>query len=370
MTSPVCLESKWNVDSASTAINDDYIESDYLYQTTKVYKGNDGITKVKPVQQWYQFKTSKKVPKLGVMIVGLNGNNGTTVLGGILANKHNLKWETRNGFESPNYFGSITQASTTPLGTNENNERVYCKLKDVLPMVHPNNIVISGWDINKMSMDKAMHRAGVFHVNLQNQLKSYMKNYKPLPSIYYPDFIAANQKDRANNILKGNKACNKHIETIRSDIKKFKADNNLDKVIVLWSANTERFSDVTKGVHDTETNLLKAIEAGHSEIAPSQMFAVASILEGCAYINGSPQNTFCPGIIEMASKRGVFIGGDDFKSGQTKIKSVLADFLVSSGLKLESIVSYNHLGNNDGKNLSVCYIVVWYLFNPRINKIS
>ena len=45
-------------------------------------------------------------------------------------------------------------------------------------------------------------------------------------------------------------------------------------------------------------------------------------------------------------------GGDDFKSGQTKMKSVLVDFLVSSGIKPVSIVSYNHLGNNDGKNLS------------------
>ena len=48
----------------------------------------------------------------------------------------------------------------------------------------------------------------------------------------------------------------------------------------------------------------------------------------------------------------MFIGGDDFKTGQTRLKSVLADFLVSAGLKPESIVSYNHLGNNDGKNLS------------------
>lgn len=48
----------------------------------------------------------------------------------------------------------------------------------------------------------------------------------------------------------------------------------------------------------------------------------------------------------------VFISGDDFKSGQTKIKSVLVDFLVSAGIKPVSIVSYNHLGNNDGKNLS------------------
>lgn len=48
----------------------------------------------------------------------------------------------------------------------------------------------------------------------------------------------------------------------------------------------------------------------------------------------------------------MFIGGDDFKSGQTKFKSVLVDFLVSAGIKPCSIVSYNHLGNNDGYNLS------------------
>lgn len=69
-------------------------------------------------------------------------------------------------------------------------------------------------------------------------------------------------------------------------------------------------------------------------MSPSTLFAVASILEGCAYINGSPQNTFVPGAIELAVQEGVFIGGDDFKSGQTKIKSVLVDFLVSAGIKV------------------------------------
>lgn len=72
----------------------------------------------------------------------------------------------------------------------------------------------------------------------------------------------------------------------------------------------------------------------------------------CIYINGSPQNTFVPGCIELAERHKAFIGGDDFKSGQTKLKSVLVDFLVSAGIKPVSIVSYNHLGNNDGRNLS------------------
>ena len=70
------------------------------------------------------------------------------------------------------------------------------------------------------------------------------------------------------------------------------------------------------------------------------------------YINGSPQNTFVPGVIDLAEREGSFLAGDDLKSGQTKLKSVLVDFLISAGLKPTSIVSYNHLGNNDGMNLS------------------
>jgi myo-inositol-1-phosphate synthase len=97
---------------------------------------------------------------------------------------------------------------------------------------------------------------------------------------------------------------------------------------------------------------LEAIKRNEDEISPSNLYAVASILEGCPYINGSPQNTFVPGLIELATRHKVSIGGDDFKSGQTKMKSVLVDFLISAGIKPTSIVSYNHLGNNDGKNLS------------------
>ncbi|CAF3451894.1 unnamed protein product, partial [Rotaria socialis] len=142
------------------------------------------------------------------------------------------------------------------------------------------------------------------------------------------------------------------LEHIRNDIRTFKKNNNLDKVIVLWTANTERYVDVRQGLNQTSDEILQSIAANDDEISPSNIFACAAILEGCPYINGSPQNTLVPGIIELASKHNVFIGGDDFKSGQTKLKSVLADFLVSAGLKIESIVSYNHLGNNDGKNLS------------------
>lgn len=166
-----------------------------------------------------------------------------------------------------------------------------------------------------------------------------------------PDFIAANQADRADNLIPGDDK-QAHLDHIRADIRNFKETNGLDNVIVLWTANTERYAEIIPGVNDTAENLLASVKSSHEEVSPSTVFAMASILEGCAYINGAPQNTFVPGAIELAEKHKTFIGGDDFKSGQTKVKSVLAEFLVNAGIKPLSISSYNHLGNNDGKNLS------------------
>lgn len=195
-----------------------------------------------------------------------------------------------------------------------------------------------------------MVRAEVLEVALQDQVSKQMTLLKPRPSIYNPDFIAANQSTRADNLIEGTKY--EQYLQIRSDIQEFKASSGVDKVVILWTANTERFSAIEEGLNTTGTELEASLKANKAEISPSTIFAMASIHEGCTYINGSPQNTFVPGVIEMAENAGVFIAGDDFKSGQTKLKSVLVDFLVGAGIKPVSIVSYNHLGNNDGFNLS------------------
>ena len=36
----------------------------------------------------HTIETEKRVPKLGVMLVGLGGNNGSTLVAGLLANKY------------------------------------------------------------------------------------------------------------------------------------------------------------------------------------------------------------------------------------------------------------------------------------------
>jgi myo-inositol-1-phosphate synthase len=287
------------------------------------------------------------------MMIGMGGNNGSTLCATIVANRLNIVWGTKTGVQQPNYIGSVLRASTVQIGTDPlTKQEVHIPIADVLPMVHPNDLVLGGWDISGLSMDQAMKRAQVLDYDLQRQVAPYMAELeKPLPSIYYPDFIAANQEARADNLIPGaNKQA--HLEHIRADIRNFKEKHGLDRIVVFWTANTERYSDIIPGVNDTADNLLAAIKASHCEVSPSTLFAVAAILEGQPFVNGAPQNTFVPGVIGLAEREKSFIGGDDLKSGQTKLKSVLAEFLVNAGIKPLSIASYNHLGNNDGKNLS------------------
>ncbi|KAG8234447.1 hypothetical protein J437_LFUL014193 [Ladona fulva] len=298
-----------------------------------------------------KFKLQKEPKSIGVMMVGWGGNNGTTFTASLLANQGNITWEDpRGGTKAPNWLGSLTQCSTAYLGIGGDGKEVYIPWNGLVPLVDVNKIKVGGWDISKMNMADATARAHVLDIDLQRKLRPLMEPMVPLPSVYDPKFVASNQNDRANNVLKGSKSEN--LEKIIYDIVEFRKNENLDLVIVVWTANTERCCEIMPGIHDTAENLFKAIYEDHPEISPSTLFAIAAIKAQCPFINGSPQNTLVPGCIDFAEKNGIFVAGDDFKSGQTKLKSVLVDFLVGAGLKPMSIMSYNHLGNNDGKNLS------------------
>ncbi|KAF7722993.1 Myo-inositol-1-phosphate synthase [Apophysomyces ossiformis] len=341
----------FKVNSPNVTYTEDHITSTYSYSNTVVNRQADGSMVVEPVEQTFYFKTERRVPRVGLMMVGWGGNNGSTLTASILAHKRKLTWRTKSGVHQPNYWGSLTQATTVRLGVDSNGEDVYVPLSQMLPLVNPTDFVLGGWDISNKNLAEAMERAQVLEYDLQRQVVDEMASMVPLPSIYYPDFIAANQSDRADNLIEGDDK-RKHADKIRKDIRDFKAANNLDKIIVVWTANTERYAEILPGVNDTADNFLAAVQNSHPEVAPSSIFALACIEEGVPFINGSPQNTFVPGLIQLAERHKAFIGGDDFKSGQTKFKSAIVDFLVNAGIKPVGITSYNHLGNNDGKNLS------------------
>ena len=342
------LASTFTVDSPNVEIKGTEMHSKYEYSTQTIVSDEKGV-RVIPQTKKYEFKTETKVPKTGMMLIGWGGNNGTTLTAGILANKRHLVFDTKRGLQKADYYGSLTQCATTYLGQDCNGTTYVAPFKSLLPMVNPDDLVIGGWDISKMNMYSATKRAFVHEPTMIEQLKDELESMVPLPAVFDLSFVAPNQKDRADNVIPGSKW--EQLETVRQQMRDFKEKNGLDKIIVLWTANTERYCEIKEDVHMTADQLIAGIKANDSEISPSLIYATACVLEHIPYINGSPQNTFVPGLIELAEREGVAIMGDDFKTGQTKLKSVMADFLISSGLKLTAIASYNHLGNNDGLNL-------------------
>jgi hypothetical protein len=74
------------------------------------------------------------------------------------APRRGLTWMTKEGLRKPNYWGSLTQASTCRVG-NFRGEEVHAPFSSLLPMVHPNDIVFGGWDISGLNLAEAMERA-------------------------------------------------------------------------------------------------------------------------------------------------------------------------------------------------------------------
>lgn len=221
-TPPEYVDSKQDlfvVNSPNVKYTDNQITSNYVYHTTAVSKSANGYVAT-PKETAYDFQVDRKVGKTGLMLVGLGGNNGTTVAAGILANQRGLTFETKEGPRSANYYGSLVMGSTMKLGTDaETGEEINIPFHDVLPMVHPNNLVIGGWDISSMNLADAMDRAAVLEPDLKRQVRKQMEQMTPLKSIYYPDFIAANQEDRADHVIEGSKASMAHVEHLRKDIR-------------------------------------------------------------------------------------------------------------------------------------------------------
>jgi myo-inositol-1-phosphate synthase len=104
-------------------------------------------------------------------------------------------------------------------------------------MVNPIDFEIGGWDISDLNLYESCKRAKVLEPTLLDQLKADLEQIKPLPAVLNPDFIAANQEDRADNDVKGPNQ--ELIDKLRADIRAMK--EKVDKVLVLWTANTEMF---------------------------------------------------------------------------------------------------------------------------------
>jgi len=194
------------------------IVTKFQSRTSKIIHGPSSIS-VKVETTDYLIKTDRTVPKkLGLLMIGWGGNNGSTLTAALIANRKNLSWKTRRGEQRANFYGSLVMASTIPLGYDESSKMdIGVSLFEAAPFVHPSDIVVGGWDISRVNLADALDRARVLEPDLISQVRDEMSLMAPLPSIYVPSYIASNQAKRADNVLRG--TLKENLETIRQNIR-------------------------------------------------------------------------------------------------------------------------------------------------------
>eukprot|EP00526_Cylindrotheca_closterium_P011966 CAMPEP_0113632874 /NCGR_PEP_ID=MMETSP0017_2-20120614/17096_1 /TAXON_ID=2856 /ORGANISM="Cylindrotheca closterium" /LENGTH=473 /DNA_ID=CAMNT_0000543465 /DNA_START=14 /DNA_END=1435 /DNA_ORIENTATION=+ /assembly_acc=CAM_ASM_000147 len=302
--------------------------------------------------------------KIGILVVGLGGNNGVTMVAGFLANNQKLEWETgaAGRVSAPNWNGCITQLP--PKGGGVGFQGRY-------PLANATNAAIGGWDIRSTPLGDALYNSRVLDYDLVRQVREEMNSMDIMKGVYDASFLGESQHETAKHIVTGLDSFFDKVEHIRKDIRGFIASHKVDgATTVIWSASVERPAEVQ---FETADELLQSILDNKSDcdMSPSIMYAVASALEGCSFVNGGSQNTLSPGMSELyevayrsktegallskfssVSSKPAYVLGTDFKAGQTKFKTAAVEYIRALGLTPRVIASSNHLGNNDMLNLT------------------
>lgn len=303
--------------------------------------------------------------KLGILVVGLGGNNGVTLLAGLTANAKELSWETggvpgKGRVQAPNWGGCITQLE--PKGVHGG-----VGYKGLYELADAGKAAVGGWDIRPTPLGDALYQSRVLDYDLVRQVRDELNEMPILKGIYKASFLGESQHETATHIVDTtDMTVWEQVQHIRNDIRGFIAQNGINgHTTVIWSASVERPADVEHLL--TPQELIDEMKATiETDISPSMMYATAAALEGCSFVNGGSQNTLGPALRQLfdesyrktlpeefhSSIEPAYILGTDFKAGQTKFKTAAVEYLRALGLTPRVIASSNHLGNNDMLNLT------------------
>ncbi|NPA75621.1 MAG: inositol-3-phosphate synthase [Euryarchaeota archaeon] len=282
-----------------------------------------------------KVEIEKPEGKLGVLIPGLCGAVSTTFMAGVEM--------IRRGLREP--YGSLTQMQTIRLG--KRNENRHPLIKDFVPLADLDNLVFGGWDIYDMSAYEGAKKAGVLKQEDLDLVKDFMDSIKPMKAVFNKYYVK--KLDGEHIKPWGNKM--ELAQALMEDIKSFKKEHNLDRIVVVWAASTEIYIPPSE-VHLSLENFERGLEENSKDISPSMIYAYAALKSGVPFINGAPGLTVdFPAMYELADKMHVPIAGKDFKTGQTLMKTIIAPGFKARMLGINGWFSTNILGNRDGEVL-------------------
>lgn len=269
--------------------------------------------------------------KLGILMPGL-GAVATTFIAGVEAIKKELA--------SP--IGSLTQMGSLRLGKRTENK--YPKIKDFVPLAALNDIVFGGWDLYKDNVYEAAMHAKVLDAHLLLSIKEELSAIQPMTAVFDKSYV---YNLDGENVKTGANKYDLALQ-VMEDIKNFQEINDCSRVVMVWCGSTEKYI-VEAPVHATIESFEEGLRNNDPLIAPSMIYAYAAIHMGVPFANGAP-NLTCdiPALVDLAKETKTPIGGKDFKTGQTLMKTILAPGLQARALGIHGWFSTNILGNRDG----------------------
>jgi myo-inositol-1-phosphate synthase len=272
--------------------------------------------------------------KLGVLLPGM-GAVATTFIAGVEA--------IRSGLSKP--VGSVTQTGTIRLGKRTENRTPL--VSEFVPLAKIEDIVFGGWDVYEDNAYEAAKKAGVLSNEHLAALKPFMETIKPWPAVFDPQYV---KKLHGTNVKKG-KSKRDLADQVTADIENFKKQHDIARLVMVWCGSTEVYREAGD-VHSTIEKFEKGLDDSHPDILPSMIYAYCAIKAGIPYANGAPNlSADFPALIDLAKKTGAPIGGKDFKTGQTLMKTILAPGFKARLLGMNGWYSTNILGNRDGEVL-------------------
>jgi myo-inositol-1-phosphate synthase len=272
--------------------------------------------------------------RLGVLTPGM-GAVSTTVMAGVDL--------VRRGLSVP--VGSLTQMGTVRLGKRTENRTP--KIKEFVPLAGLDDIVFGGWDVFPDDAYQAASKAGVLEAKDLDKAAKFLKTIKPMKAAFDQNYV----KNLHGTHIKKGKTKFDLAEQIRDDIREFKKKSKADRLVMVWCGSTEVFLKA-EDVHKDMASFEKGMRTNHPAIAPSMLYAYAAISEGVPFANGAPNLTVdIPALEAFAKQKEVPIGGKDFKTGQTLMKTILSPGFKARMLGLNGWFSTNILGNRDGEVL-------------------
>jgi myo-inositol-1-phosphate synthase len=272
--------------------------------------------------------------RLGVLTPGL-GAVASTFMAGVLA--------ARSQGATP--IGSLTQMAHIRLGNRDEGRNPM--IKDFVPLASLDDIVFGAWDPISPNALEAARTAGVLEDRDLAAISGELEGIVAMPAVFDQSWVSRLEGTR----VKTGASKLDLAEQLMADIERFRIDNECDRLVMVWCASTEAYRDVTD-VHATVESFEQGLRDSDPMISPSQIYAYAAIMSGVPFANGAP-NLACdlPCMIALADREGVPIGGKDFKTGQTLMKTILAPGLKARMLGLRGWYSTNILGNRDGEVL-------------------